>query len=134
MENPKLGIQVIILILVAVLLGSIAQIVLKRGMTDPPFHLPGGPVSNIIAISRTFLRPLVFTGILLYVVSTFIWLVVLSRAPLNVAYPLISFGYVMVVLLSAMVLNERVALITIAGLVFICGGVALIGIGASGPK
>jgi drug/metabolite transporter (DMT)-like permease len=119
---------------VAVALGAIAQIILKRGMTEPEFQLPGGPVANTITIAQAFLRPLVFVGIVLYVVSTFFWLVVLSRAPLNVAYPMISLGYVLVVLLSALLLNEKVALTTGAGLILICGGVVLIGLGASGPK
>ena len=134
MENARAGTSVILLILVAVAIGAVAQILLKRGMTQPEFQLPGGPLANTITIAQAFLRPLVFVGIVLYVVSTFIWLVVLSRAPLNVAYPMISFGYVLVVLLSAWLLNEKVAFTTGAGLALICGGVVLIGLGASGPK
>jgi drug/metabolite transporter (DMT)-like permease len=71
---------------------------------------------------------------MLYAISAVLWLRILRQVSLSFAYPMISFSYVAVVLLSALILKEKVPAITIAGLVFICLGVSLIGIGYGSPK
>jgi len=68
----------------------------------------------------------ILLGFLFYIISTFIWLSVLSRVQLSFAYPLISFGYVLTVFFSWLLLNESVSLIRWLGVMVICCGVFLI--------
>ncbi len=54
----------------------------------------------------------------------------ISRVRLSVAYPLISMSYFLVVILSAVILHEKVNWkMAITGLAFISAGVSFIGLG-----
>jgi len=76
------------------------------------------------------LTPWVLLGLGLYVISTFTWLLVISRVRLSVAYPMISISYVMVMLLSWLILREKIDwAVAAAALVFIGAGVSFIGLG-----
>ncbi|HIE09707.1 MAG TPA: multidrug resistance protein [Armatimonadetes bacterium] len=113
----------IVLILVAVSLGAFGQILIKYGMSE------FGEISGVDfgKAVRALFTPYVFSGVALYVISTLFWLIVLSRAPLSFAYPMIAAGYVLVVFLSWLVLGERVTALRMAGLALIVVGVALVG-------
>jgi drug/metabolite transporter (DMT)-like permease len=75
-------------------------------------------------------NPYVLAGLACYVISTFFWLLILSKVRLSVAYPMISMAYIVVVILSAVVLKEHVDWrYAGAGLLLIVGGVSFIGFG-----
>ena len=123
------------LIWIAITLGSFGQVFLKLGLGKG--GIPGGStaIATVLNIVLAMLEPRVLAGLTLYVISTFFWMMVLSRVRLSVAYPLISMSYFLVVVLSAVVLHERVNwLLAIVGLVFISGGVSFIGLGLGRPK
>ena len=68
-------------------------------------------------------------GFSLYVIGTLIWLNVLSKVSLSIAFPLFSMSYFLVVILSATVLKERVVWsYAIVGLLLISIGVGCIGL------
>jgi multidrug transporter EmrE-like cation transporter len=71
-------------------------------------------------------NPFVIAGGVLYALSFALWLIVLTRADLSYAYPLLSMGYVIVVLLSRVLFQEAVTPIRLAGTLVICVGVFLI--------
>ena len=113
------------LILTSVLLGAVGQLSMKKGMS----HL--GPVSlNLstlfVNLTRMLTSPFVLLGLFLYAISAVLWLAVLSRVQLSYAYPMISIGYVLVLMLSWIFLNERLAYLRILGVLLICCGVFLI--------
>lgn len=64
-------------------------------------------------------------GVVLYAVSAIFWLIVLSRVPLSVAYPIVAAGYVVVVFYSWLVFKEEVKWISWVGLALIVIGVVL---------
>ena len=107
-------------LLFSITLGSFGQICLKQGLKH------AGHVSLIMSM----LTPWVLLGLGLYVISTFTWLLVISRVRLSVAYPMISISYVMVMLLSWLILREKIDwAVAAAALVFIGAGVSFIGLG-----
>jgi len=119
-----------ILLCISITLGSFGQILLKMGLGKGTISPGGGVVHTVIRIAWAMLESHVALGLMLYVISTFFWLMVISRVRLSVAYPLISMSYFVVVFLSAVILRERVNWgLATAGLVFISGGVSLIGLG-----
>jgi len=120
------------LIIFSVLLGVAGQISLKHGVglasgggTSEIVHTVSvNTVVNLLkgAISNKF----VVLGFLCYAVSAASWLVILSRVELSYAYPLISIGYILVMIVSKYMFNETVTALRIAGTLLICGGVFLI--------
>ena len=121
------------LLLVAVTLGSFGQICMKSGVRGRSISTEGSIVQTFVHILQAMANPYVILGICLYVASTFVWIVVISRVRLSVAYPMISVGYVLVVILSAAILKEHVDWrFAVTGLVCIVAGVSFIGLGMGG--
>lgn len=124
----------IALILFNVMLAAVGQIVLKVGTQQLGGALvkPGATIiGTVLGAVRAMFTPYIFTGLMIYAFSAVTWIIILSRVNLSFAYPMISLSYVIVVILSAVLLRERVPLITIPGLILICIGVSLIGIGSN---
>jgi len=114
-----------ILVMVPIGMGVAAQILLKFGM------LQFGKFSiDLAELPKTFfnifLNPYVLTGMTLYFLASLIWLVVLSRIELSFAYPLLSLGYIFILIFSALVFKENVTIVRTLGVVAICFGVILI--------
>ena len=118
------------LICIAIVLGGFGQVFLKWGL--PPGSIAGGDgfLATVLGVLEAMTNPKVVAGLSFYVISTFFWLMAVSRVRLSVAYPLISMSYPLVVILSATILHEQVRwVLAIAGLAFISAGVSFIGLG-----
>ena len=113
-----------LLIIVSVSLAALGQLLLKLGM------IKVGRVSSLASapsmILNALLNPIVLSGLAVFGISALSWLVVLSRVKLSIAYPMVSLGYVAVVLFSWLIFKESVKPITIAGCLAIAIGVFLI--------
>ena len=83
-----------------VLLTVIGQILFKHGMNTV------GRINNVRdaleKLTQAFLNPYVLSGIAIYGFTTLVWLVILSRVKLSIAYPMLSSGYVLSILFSWM--------------------------------
>ena len=115
------------IIVLSVLCSSVAQIALKKGMLqcDCSFE---PQLSNVIPlISGLVINPFVVTGVILHVLALFTWLYVLKHVDVSYAYPFISMGFVIVLLLSYFLFNEAINLYRIAGIASIILGIILIG-------
>jgi multidrug transporter EmrE-like cation transporter len=80
--------------LISILLSSSAQVLLKMVMRHQSLSL------------HLLSQPLLYAGFLAYGLSAVLWLQVLSKMPLVVAYPLVSFNFILVALGGAAVLHE----------------------------
>ena len=65
-------------------------------------------------------------GLLCYGLGFMVWLIVLSKAEVSYAYPLISLGYVFTAILARVLFGEAVGLMRISGIVITCLGVFII--------
>ena len=111
------------LILVSVLLNSVAQILMKKGMSA--FLLMD--FSAMIRSVPLFLLNLWLWGaVLAYGMSFVLWLAVLSKTPVSVAFPFLSIGYVIVAVGGYFFFGERISAVQICGLCAICAGVFLV--------
>jgi multidrug transporter EmrE-like cation transporter len=112
---------VVLLILVAVLLGATAQILLKAGA------IRLGAIPDVgTLLWRIATSPHILGGFLLYGVAGILWIVVLSRAPLSLAYPMLSLGYVVVLLASAFLFGEVIPALRLLGIAVIIVGLILL--------
>ena len=118
-----------ILLFFNVLLTVIGQILFKHGMNTV------GRVNSIRDVleklTQAFLNPYILSGIAIYGFTTLVWLVILSRVKLSIAYPLLSSGYVLSILFSWLLFKESIPKIRIIGAVIICIGVYLVAQGES---
>lgn len=80
-------------------------------------------VSTLIGV---ILSPLFIGGAALYVIATGIWLVILSKLPLSVAYPSQSIGYIFGAILALFIFKETISLTQWGGMAIIIFGVYLV--------
>lgn len=105
------------------------QLLLRAGMQR---------VGEIRSVAADGLLPLVAEvlttwqvplGLAFFGVSSVCWLVTLSRIELSVAYPVVSLGYVLILVFSYTVLGERPSAVTWVGAALVVVGIVTIGLG-----
>lgn len=111
------------LLLVAIGLGVVGQLFLKHGMS----RRPSFGLGELWLVARDFY---VISGFLCYGLSVLLYLKSLASLDLSLAYPTVSLGYVVVILLSKLFFDERISPARWAAAAIICAGVALVGLGA----
>lgn len=108
---------------ISILLAVAGQLLMKRGMmafgTFPASQL-------LVKIIPMFMNPYVFFGFACFGLSSLFWLVVLSRLPLSLVYPMVSVAYVLVAFASIVFFKEHVSLVRWIGIGVIILGVYLI--------
>lgn len=116
---------VLVLILLDVLLNVAGQLSLKFGMSKI-----GNFALSAAGLPAVFLKaafnPYVLLGLFCYGMGFLVWLIVLAKAEVSYAYPMISLGYVLTALLAWQLFGENVTFIRLAGIVVTCLGVFLI--------
>jgi multidrug transporter EmrE-like cation transporter len=116
---------VLILILLDVFLNVTGQLSLKYGMAKiGNFSLSLSTLPPVFIKAATNIY--VLLGLLCYGLGFMVWLIVLSKAEVSYAYPLISLGYVFTAILARALFGEAVGLTRMAGIVITCLGVFLI--------
>lgn len=125
MTSPPLSIW--LLALVSISLSAAAQVLMKIGMSSDGVRASsGGPL--IQAALTAALQPHVVAGLACYGLSAALWLAVLSRMPLSLAYPLVALAIVLVLIASSALLGETLPPLRLAGSALIVLGVILIGL------
>ena len=108
---------------ISILLAVAGQLLMKRGM----MLFGTFPATQILyKIIPMFMNPFVFFGFVCFGLSSIFWLIVLSRLPLSLVYPMVSVAYVLVALASVIFFKETVSLVRWAGIGIIICGVVLI--------
>ena len=74
------------------------------------------------------LQPLLWAGIAIWAVELVAWVLLLQRAPLSIAFPLMAVTYAGVPLCGHWLLGERLDPRQRAGCALICVGVAVVGL------
>lgn len=113
------------LILLDVLLNTAAQLCLKQGMQSVGsvvFSL-SGLLSALTGIAADLF---ILGGLACYAVSFCVWLAVLSRVEVSVAYPMLSIGYVVTAAAGWYFWGEALTAGKLLGIGIICLGVAIL--------
>lgn len=116
-----------LLIALTVTLTVLGQIIIRWQMRtlSPPADLAAYPAFLIVCLSNPWVWGTVFCAF----TAMASWMVVMTRLPLNYAYPFTSASFVGVLILAAFVLGERPALTTIVGTSLIVVGILVVGMG-----
>ncbi len=115
----------ILLILCSVLLSSVAQIVLKMGMSDTTVLSAIQSTSVFQALKAVTTNFYVIGGLTLYFASAAVWLLVLARVDVSFAYPFVGLGFVVTMLLAFFINGEVLSTTKIVGTLCIALGVVI---------
>ncbi len=114
------------LILSGVGLNAAAQLLLKLA-TRPLAHFSRFDAQTILASVLLLCRSTPFwAGMVCYAASLCVWLAALSKAPVSIAYPMLSIGYIVVAWASMVWLGETLSPAKVLGIALICVGVVLV--------
>jgi drug/metabolite transporter (DMT)-like permease len=103
---------------------SAAQILLKFGTEK--FGSIVGNNNTLVALIKIATNPYILAGTSCYVLSLVLWIYILTRAQISVAYPVMSLSYITVMGLSIMFFKEAINLTQWTGALFIVIGTSLI--------
>lgn len=115
----------ILLILSSVALNALAQLFIKQGMTkmgvvslklEQLWHMFLAAFTNLPLIG----------GMMCYAVSIVLWMVVLSKVNVSLAYPFLSIGYIITAVLAYFLFNEPLTIQKCFGIAIICLGVVIL--------
>lgn len=114
-----------IIALASVSLNALAQIALRKTMLTLG-QMPS-ELSGYFNLALNLLSNIWFMlGMGCYVISIGLWMIVLGKVEVSLAYPLLSVGYILTAVIGYFFMGENVNLIRIIGLTFICVGIIII--------
>lgn len=119
--------RVFLLALLSVALSAMAQLAFKSGMMRPEMQaLISAPMTWGERVFTILLNPWVLGGLGLYALSAVIWLFVLARLDLSIAYPFVGLGFVITMVMGALLFGESLSLYRVLGTLLVCAGVVLV--------
>lgn len=113
--------RLLLLILASVSLSALAQLTLKLGTSGTA--RAGGTGRELFALATS---PYVIGGLALYGLGAVLWLFVLGRAQLSLAYPFVGLGFILTMLAGALVLGETLTLGRVIGTLLIVAGCVMV--------
>ncbi|EZP73550.1 putative permease [Sphingomonas paucimobilis] len=115
--------RLFLLILTSVSLSALAQLALKMGTTAAASARTAGVGGEVGGLIQS---PMVLAGLGLYGVGALLWLFVLGRAPLSLAYPFVGMGFILTMLAGALYLGEGLSAARVGGTLLIAAGCVLV--------
>ncbi|MBI0159227.1 EamA family transporter [Snodgrassella sp. W6238H14] len=113
------------LAVISVTLNALAQIALRKTMQTLG-AFPQNASDYFYFGYQLILNAWFIIGMCLYAISIGLWMAVLGKTEVSLAYPLLSIGYIITAFIGYFFLHENVNLLRIIGLVTICIGIIII--------
>ncbi len=119
-----------VLILISVGLSAFAQTLFRIGMTRPAVAAAFQPgATRVDAVLAIALSPWILGGLAAYGFGTLLWLLVLSKIPVSLAYPFVALGIVITTLSGIFLLGEQVSRLSMLGIAVTALGIVLVASG-----
>ncbi len=110
-------------LLISVGSATLGQIFFKKGVfMTGEITLKGSIIGELI---KLVLNPFVFSGLFLYIISTIVWLIALSKTTLSFVFPFTALIFVLVMLSARIVFLEPIPTLRYLGILLICVGFLL---------
>ena len=111
------------LLLISVVSATAGQIFFKQGVfMTGEITLKGSILRELL---KLVFNPFVFSGLVLYVISTVVWLIALSKTTLSFVFPFTALIFVLVMLSARMVFLEPIPTLRYFGILLISLGFLL---------
>ena len=95
----------LIIVIISVFVGAFGQIYFKKGMASTRII---GMLNTIKGAAKVFSNPAVLLGLILYAISSILWLFAMTRLDISLMYPLTSLGYFITAIFASKMLGEKV--------------------------
>jgi len=121
----RLNLHALMLAVICILLVVAGQTIMKLAIV----RSGGMPVLEIgmgDLVRKFMAAPYIFLGFGLYAVSAILWLQVLSKLDISVAFPMVSVTYIGTLFIGRFLFNEPVNFCRVVGVVLICSGVLFV--------
>ena len=125
MKASTISWTVLTLIFISVSISAIAQVTLKHGMSSPAVQqgLAGSWHQVVIAVASNIY---VWLGLVFYALGAVLWLGVLAKVDVSVAYPFVGLGFILTALLGVFLLGEAFSVIRFVGTCMVVLGIVLV--------
>lgn len=115
-----------IYILTIIALTTYGQLVVKWRMSQVPTLPVPFKEKVFFLIKYAFTDFFILSGFAAAFTVALMWMTLINKMPLNVAYPFMSLTFITVPILSSFLFNESLSMNQIIGITLICSGVATI--------
>jgi len=110
-----------------VCLTALAQVLLKMGMSAPAIQQAmAADMRSVFWLALS--SPLIWGGMFCFGASAGLWLLVLGKLEVSMAYPLISLGVVLTTMAGIFILGESVSIYKGVGVALIIAGVVILSV------
>ena len=107
----------------SVSLNACAQVFIRKAVVDKELYF------SLITFFNLFFSPSMWYGMICYIISIFLWIIVLSKIQVSLAYPFQAIGYIFGSLLAWYFLGERISVLNSLGLIIIFIGIMILSLG-----
>lgn len=107
----------------SVSLNASAQVFIRKAVVDKELYF------SLITFFNLFFSPSMWYGMICYIISIFLWIIVLSKIQVSLAYPFQAIGYIFGSLLAWYFLGERISVLNSLGLIIIFIGIMILSLG-----
>ncbi len=122
MRDNGLTLKIFLLIVLNDIGDTLAQLLMKKGLSLTGISDIGlGNIAEFAVKGAT--SPLVWLGVVVFILNFFVWIVILSRVDLSIAMPVGSTSYIFVPIVAMIFLHEHVSLLRWVGIALIVCGI-----------
>ncbi|MEW5758503.1 MAG: EamA family transporter [Candidatus Omnitrophota bacterium] len=121
-----LTLKIFSLIVLTDLIESSSQFFLKKGTINFPSMSLSNLSEYILFIKSMINSHFIWLGFLMITINFFLWMVVLNKVDLSVAFPAGSASFLFVPIAAIFFLGEHIGILRWLGMILIIGGVILI--------
>ncbi|WP_324827730.1 SMR family transporter [Qipengyuania zhejiangensis] len=111
------------IIILSILMNALAQIFLSISLKGKSLVIPGDPVQSLYAIATNLG---VLVALAVYGLSVVLWMYVLSKTDVSLAYPFLGLGFVFVAFFSYFFLGEPLGVQKFLGISLVAIGIVLL--------
>jgi multidrug transporter EmrE-like cation transporter len=111
--------------LISILLNSLAQVGLRKSMLLVELNV-GNLLEIFSSVSSVLTNGWFIASMTCYFFSIGLWMIVLNKTEVSLAYPMLSMGYVIVAAIGYFYLNESVSILRYCGIATICVGIVMV--------
>lgn len=120
--------RILLVVLVSVGMSAIAQIILKLGMSNPATLRALDEAASVWQSIWPLLTSVhVWAGLTMYGIGALVWLFVLAKLDVSMAYPFVGLGFILTMVMGSLFLGESVGFTRMLGTMLVVGGVYLVG-------
>ncbi|MFT4654768.1 MAG: drug/metabolite transporter (DMT)-like permease [Patiriisocius sp.] len=115
--------SILVTIIFTVSMSALAQVLLKVGaLRIPTEHFTGLNIESVLAMFSVLFSKYIFMGMLIYVFSAGLWIWVLTKVDISLAYPFISFSFIVTLGFGVTLFQEPLTTMKILGTAVIIVG------------